>query len=812
MNASEKIKEFSSLDALLKEIKRDALCKETIAQRYPVRFIMLDNFDTFRELSNELTSDGVETFPLETILEKKGEDDVWITTDELKAAICSCTTSTMITPFSELARFYSDEEFVGFFNEIILHEDLAHLGKRIYIPLIGLKNRVDGFLGRFGRISESAPIWKLNTGSQSVQVFLSKYKGFEIPEQDNKCVISTFHDWLRFWKTSAPKPKIVCTALPVRAYNENSKPDNIFTFLPINNAYDFLTVFLDINLPFTFDDREIKYYDELLKVIDKSNPSAFSFDTYVKNRFNRVEITPQNLLQDWHNTTSNFERWLLVKYAEGQDKYDTEYPYMKLCLSQVDIEQSQYKLYEEIAQHIFFFSDENAKRLYAAERTMLMQSSRDLFQKYVSLAIQENLRQYIVEIFQTQGDLRLAIDLCTQTFDFEHRLAMAWYVNYSDNGLYSFDKLSKQYPDLASYLKPFSIEGIKPEVKWVLDYLTEYRRAKLKDTYSERIRNMITQYNANITEFYHWYFQFKNSHERLAEEKVNHVYWIDGLGVEFIPLISQIVEESKSGFHITSCEISRSNIPTSTSLNRFDGDQITKYGALDELGHDSHHYKKNETLSEEIKLVKSIILEIIENNKHQPNCSIAIVSDHGMSALSRLCESKKYSKQTEHEGRYIKVDNNTHVNDSDYVSHVNETDHQNYVVALRHASLGSKPTHEVHGGCTPEEVLTPFIILSNIGQIVPYEVQVVTNRIPVTAPVISLQIVPKPQSCKLVVDGVEYEMQNRNKDIWEATMDKPLEKTYTCIAKPEGGKNHSFDVEFYGIGFGDNDINDDFNI
>lgn len=811
MNASEKIKEFGSLEALLKEIQRDSQSKETIAQRYPVRFIMLDNFDTFRELSNELTSAGVETFPLETILEKNQEDDAWITTDELKEAICKCTSSTMITPFSELARFYSDEEFVGFFNEIILHEDLAHPGKRIYIPLIGLKNRVEGFLGRFGRIAESAPIWRLNSGSQSVQVYLSKYKGFDIPEQDNKCVITNFREWLRFWKTNAPKPKIVCTALPIRAFCENSRPDNIFTFTEISNAYDFLTEFLDIHLPFAFNEGELKYYDELLKRVDKSNPANFSFDAFVRGLFNRVEITPQNLLQDWGGECTNFERWLLKKSAEGQDGYAANYPYLLLCLSQSEIECSPYRLYEEVAQHIFFFSDDKTQRLHAQERTNLMQTSRDLFRQHVSPAIQESLRKYVVEIFQQQADLRLAIELCTQTFDFEKRLAMAWYVNYSSNGLYSFDKLAMQYPDLAAYLGTITVDELKQEDKWVLDYLHEYRQSKLRDTYSPRLSSMLAQYNKDSESFYHWYWRFKNSHDRLAADTFDRVYWIDGLGAEYIPFISFLVEKSKSGFHIVSREITRSNIPSSTSLNRFEGENVVKYGALDELGHDSHHYKKNETLSAEIKLVKDIILEILENNKHTQS-TIAIVSDHGLSAMSRLCDSKKYSKDTEHEGRYIKMPDNFKSDDSDFISHVNETDRQTYMVALKHPSLGSKPTHEVHGGCTPEEVLTPFIVLSNIGQVIPYIIQPLQNRIPLSNPVVSMQILPKPESCKLMVEGVEYDMVNTSKDIWEATIYEPQERIYSCVVKPSHGNNHPLELEFFGIGFGAGDINDEFDI
>ena len=91
--------------------------------------------------------------------------------------------------------------------------------------------------------------------------------------------------------------------------------------------------------------------------------------------------------------------------------------------------------------------------------------------------------------------------------------------------------------------------------------------------------------------------------------------------------------------------------------------------------------------------------------------TIAIVSDHGLTALSRLVDSKKYTAKASHEGRYIKLDSTDCLKDSDYIRCKNGDD--NFKVALTHASLNCKPVREVHGGCTPEEILVPFIVISN---------------------------------------------------------------------------------------------------
>jgi hypothetical protein len=76
-----------------------------------------------------------------------------------------------------------------------------------------------------------------------------------------------------------------------------------------------------------------------------------------------------------------------------------------------------------------------------------------------------------------------------------------------------------------------------------------------------------------------------------------------------------------------------------------------------------------------------------------------------------LVDSKKYTAKASHEGRYIKLDSEETIEDTDYIRHKNGTD--NFKVALTHASLNTKPVREVHGGCTPEEILVPFIVISN---------------------------------------------------------------------------------------------------
>ena len=133
MEASDKVIKLQSLDDLKEAIRNDRDSRDVLAQRYCVRFIMLNNFDAFRELTKFLAKElHVELLDIEKLA---SAPDRTITIDDLSDAIKGIKQSTLVTPFSELVRFYSVDDFNGFFNEIILTEDIPNTQKRIYIPI-----------------------------------------------------------------------------------------------------------------------------------------------------------------------------------------------------------------------------------------------------------------------------------------------------------------------------------------------------------------------------------------------------------------------------------------------------------------------------------------------------------------------------------------------------------------------------------------------------------------------------------------------------------------------------------------------------
>jgi hypothetical protein len=689
MTAEEKIRIFKSVEALIGEIKSDRSSNDILKNRYAVRFIMLDNFNVFQELSLKLAAANVNTFGLETLLSYDNKDR-WITQDELKKCIGQIDNCTIVSPFSEIVRFYNEEKFTTFFNEIALLENQQNkLNRRIYIPLIGLESRFVKFLSSFGRIEESAPIWAIKTGiSQPVTIYLTptldSAKGYSFPKL--YLGLETMYDWLLFWKTKAPTEKIICSSLPINLNYKYSQPDNIFDIKPIETAFEFINQFLKIQIDIEYKASDEYFWIQLLSLIDCEKGNAFSFKGFVEEHFNVHKLTIKDLLNKWTSSdTTEFDRWLLKHYYL-QFIADNEY-LNGIILDCVDY--SALRLFREIALSIFV--DTNSRSQIIERNTLL-----NLFSNQYKLPESDlsEMKEQILEI--EKSDIDKAISLCSGRFDFEKELFIGWY----KVGKLSLSVLQSRYSDFAAYMYDLKLDS------WVNTYIQAYKKAKIEDKYTDEIKRMMADKNANENSFYEWYNsnEFELSKELLAKEKPDKVvYWIDGLGIEYLSLIKEII--SKSNFQIEKLKIAKTGIPSSTDHNKFE--DVVKIDALDNYIH-NNLYQYPQTICKEIEIVKDIFNNILTQSNE---ITIAIVSDHGLTALSRLADSKKYATKASHEGRFIELDNSESIEDSDYIRYSNNG--VNYKVALTHASLNTKPVREVHGGCTPEEILVPFIVISN---------------------------------------------------------------------------------------------------
>lgn len=572
---------------------------------------------------------------------------------------------------------------------------------------------------------------------------------------------------------------------------------------------------MDLSFPFAYEEKDKLYWEEILRSLENHKGASFSYVSYVHDVFNKKILNVSEILEEWvKEDATSFHRWLLFHYVL-HTKMGEKDSYLKLCMGAVTDMNDARQLPNYIATFILYEMPANKKAEYTQERRMLIKENADFFRTFITDQEQQWLLERTKEIIQKSNNFSNALELCTGVFDYEHILLMGCYAHNQQNKPVK-DAVKTIYPEFAAYLKDTKPSSFAVDTQWCIEYFHEYKKAKLQDAYIPEIATFITKKNATSKTFYQWYYSFEESHDVLAEVSHNSVlcpdkiYWIDGLGAEFLPYLLSLIEEKHSNMKVVRSQITRATIPSSTSNNRFDGEKVIKYDALDELGHNAHGYKYLYTLNEELAVLKNIINEIIDTCQKQ-KYTIAIVSDHGLSCLSRKVPSKKYDGKFEHEGRYIKTTSEAET-DHDYLVHKNEKDEQFYKVALTHSSLAKVPTHEVHGGCTPEEVLVPFILLSNknIASSIVYQVKLIESDIMLSNPIVRLSVIPEPTSVSLTCDGQTYGMKREGTN-WVVKLENITEGSHSLDVKPKDAASIQLDVKVIGVG-NNADINEMFTL
>ncbi len=750
MKFAEKIKEFESIEGLVSEINSDKVTNDILSRRYPVRLIFLQRFETFRMLIESLASIGIENYHLERDLP---HPDGWITKDTLISIVKNLSKDTAIVPFSEIVRFYSKEDFNNFFNQLLLIENIE-LSRRIYLPLIGVEERFEKeFFQDFTRKEESAPYWKISRETpNSIKVYLTSQT--LLKKIDNFETITNTEEWLKFWKKKSPCD-VVCHSKPLNLFYKNTLPDTIFTIEQVDNPKNLIEKIFNIEVPIPFDNTDILFWEKFLSLLNKDYTT---FKAFVKNYFKVTSLTIYTLLEHWLKSNDLFEKWLLKHFVLTQSCLETKYIF---------------KIFESLPDY--------------SDHTLL----RSIYQRIFSLEINEEFINDRLELIQQFSRLK-PTNLCDETL-FELNSNIRSITDYRQallltTGMFQFEKvyilellakgeidnlglLSHRFPEILYYNSECSFDNLKNENEWVLEYLSEYKKSKLNDSTTNRLNEILLLKNTNDQSFYNWYHSFESIHSIFHSNKVDKVIWIDAIGIEWVSFIENYIISKKHDLNVIKKIIGVANLPTSTDQNKFP--DVKYIQDFDNHIH-SNLYSFPNSIINQFDELKRIIDNYIILDSDQ---TIAIVSDHGLTALSRLAASKKYGKDDSHEGRFIEVNDKEHIPDTDYIIHKSEIDQKNYLIALKHNSLGKKPIREVHGGVTPEEVLVPFIVISNKKESteIDYSIIIENTEIPKKEPLISIRITPKPSAANIEIKGKITKLNfNKTTQMWEVKLDRSL--------------------------------------
>ena len=729
------LKSFGTIEDMLVAIDADKNVtgiNAGTANRFPVRFVLFDNFRDSYEFISKMSDKDIEIQSVDKWMNPQ-YDDMFISRIELANNIENYIEDIkgkdcVVAPFSELARFYDNIEHKEFDALITKLKSIQSTNtafdkhQRIYIVIVGQYSKISNF--------ENDPqmfAWYLKSdGKQfNYRLVLSNGTDYDVRNLKSKyTVVKNLKEWLYLWRNGMDITNtIISTSPSIYAYEQNALPDNAFDFDKCENVYKFLTLGLKLSFGnVQYKECDDEHWRELAEKIDVTN---FSFSKFIKQYFHLFELKDyRDFIKAWHNIDDAFDKWLLVTYYLSEfDKVDYLFSALQNCRTYTDRE-----LFEQLMLSIFDFEDMSAIYGIRIDILRLLKHRGAL-----SKEAQETLEAELVKVAINYG-YKTAVHLLTPFTSVEKEIAIKWY----GEGNLAICDLRANFPMFYCYLQ----NNVLPidSQEWIESYIEKYKKAKFSNKYDRSVGDALLVHSANDVAFNSWYQDFKTVRTILADrDDIDVFYWIDGLGVDWIPVVRSIVEaEKQNGIYLNEVIIGKSLLPTVTSINKADlekltPDKLVKIGDLDNLAHKTNNRYPGYIL-EEFDIMANAIRTIIDEYAGK---KIAIVSDHGLTHLSQHCSGLNLAGfESDHHGRLAKK-NSGILPDNKYVV-VNG----NTVCALEHSSLCSKvPVGQAaHGGATPEEVLVPIFIISDQESVQSWTVKLLTKELPATTPMIRFEI------------------------------------------------------------------------
>lgn len=730
-------KEFSHIKDLFDWVKFDKNIigpNADLANRYPIRFVLFDNFrDSFEFVSFMQTQLGCIVESVSSWMDDKYNDTI-ITHSKIATKITeyirkSPKQDSVIAPFSELARFYDNKsnfEFdvlVSTIKAIEATSEALKYQQRVYIPIIGL----EGKMSKFNDNSQIFIWYFKNTDRQfNYNLVLTNGTTYNIKGiEDRFTVTCNMQEWLKIWRDKNVKKEILSTSSSLYANAAFAQPDNAFSFSVCHNVYEFLIKGLGLDFKtIEYKEKDENHWLRLAKEIDITN---FTFDKFFNKYFHIDDLADYNVfLKTWFECKDDFEKWLLTNYYV--DKFCQEGYICKAIKESCSY--ANYDFFAAIALTIFDL--ENSEE-FLNERYICLQQA---YQRQIKLTneVQEDLIDKLQNLSNLNGSVT-AIRYFSPLTDAEKSLAICWL----GEGKITKEDIKPFFPELYNYLSK-SFGANVPSQNWVFDYIDEYKQCKISNRYSECLEGIINKQNKSSLTFNHWYQDFKTTKTILSNRPdIEVYYWIDGLGIDWIPYISEQLNKEEN-IYLNEVNIARAFCPTTTITNKsalldLSVNNLQKIGDLDSHAHKQGNKYPN-YIVEEISIINSAIEKILSEYAGK---KIAIVSDHGLTALSQMREGLNLAGVvSDHYGRFAVRTTGKPVSDNNYIL----LEDNKTMCALRHESLCAKiPVGQgAHGGCTPEEVLVPIFIISSQKNANNLSITLLTKEITGANPVVKYSI------------------------------------------------------------------------
>lgn len=676
--------------------------------RYPVRFILFNSVEDYSKFIDVCAARGAYVQRISDWLLGGGNDKL-LTYTELAEHIkekAAFGEDFVITPFSEIARFFgnSKREFRSLMKTLGAWEaspegQRAH--QRVYIPLMGISGMLEKLITEPG-----TNVWDCCSPavtSDKYRIILTNGTTYGFNFSKDSCVIChNTREWVKSWEDLQDgRRTFICSSKTLFNAAQNISPNDCFEYVRCETAYNFMQDGLGLDLGgMEFRKNEVQYWEILAKEI---RICSVDLTDYINRKFSSYRLQEDEaVIAAWHSAKDKYSRWLLKNYCISIRESNS---YLVKVLTHCR-EDCPLDLFCLLLTCIY----ENPCEEDIAPRLRLLRAADKLGFK-VPDSTEKKIKNYLQDCIQdsTRG-ITHAMHYITSYTPPERNLLVQWL----GHSLISREQIKELLPCVYSYTaEDASVFSESCAQSWLVEYFREYVRSRVSNSPSDKLEIILKEHNGSSAQFESWSSSFKTVDTILhMQQNIEHYIWIDGLGVEWIPLIRELIEShSDEGIYLNDLYIATSKLPSTTEVNKplivgTAKDRLTKYDDLDTIAHRSRPYP--ECLIDDILTVKKIVEDIIAKYKDK---KIALISDHGMTYMAQHypgCNLAGF--EAEHEGRCAKTKRGLVRRDEIYhILEDNET-----VCALRHCALTAKTPlgQGAHGGATPEEVLVPVFIIS----------------------------------------------------------------------------------------------------
>ena len=650
---------FTELDQLNVYLQKDAQVPDTC----PVRFIHVTSLEMWKQVKAYLLTLADRQLLLSDFCE---DDDTSPNLRQLKANIRTSKTATVVLPLSEYLRInlpIAERTIDDILKASYEHNSSGKL--RIYILLY----RMNDILSKVELDPrQKKSILYLDTIADTDYSLTIMQEDLDISLEGNQ--VKGYREYLMYWEQNPDKPVIFHTN-NANLYQNIMFADNVTVIV---SSYDLLRYHYHMPTVIQQDWGSETQWRELARCYHENE----NFENVICHQLSAPQYS-DSLFENWtfYSSQKHWLLWLLVKFKCPKG-------YIGLAAkATMSVESFVESIYQEIIEQIESVSfDQLAKERRKLILDMKLKPTSDYLDRIATL--------------EPGKQLRCLTDLSQK----EKRLILLAYARNPSAA--AREMLHLVYPDAYAYLSGkcnFESERLEK-------YFAVYRALKISNQTSDSFLaevNEIARENLELV----WKLEARNARVNSLYDSGTVVLFVDALGVEYLPFLSQMLGAS-SEYDVESYT-TRCNLPSTTEFNTdfLDGKQQDRTYKLDELKHSSVEYP--DSIISELDL----LLEIGEKVRELllRYSTVILTGDHGTSRTAVLYRNHatvhqaKEGSQLKKYGRFCVDEANDYSDIDGCIQHDDFWIFANY---SRFAERGA-PQCEIHGGAALEETIVPVL-------------------------------------------------------------------------------------------------------